>query len=292
MNKISDIKKEMTDSFISNPDVIAKYGLDSSKSFDEQFSKVSIESILFYIFATAQWVMEQLFESHKKETNAILDERRPHLSKWYAVKAKQFQLGTPLPKFDDEIGEYDNTNKTAGQIESERIVKFAAAVESADKSILYLKIATESSGKKTPITETQRIAFKNYINRVSDAGVRIQIINEKADQMRLVLDIYYDPLIFGSNGKRLNDGSEPVQEAIRNYLSNLPFSGEYMNIALSEVLRNVEGVIIPELLLVKTKYGEFAEWRDVNARAIAYAGYYECSNENLLIAWIPYEASL
>ncbi len=45
------IKDEMTAEFKSNPAVVEKYGLDTEKSFDAQFSKASIESILFYVFA-------------------------------------------------------------------------------------------------------------------------------------------------------------------------------------------------------------------------------------------------
>lgn len=282
----------MTSEFISNTDIIEKYDLDVSKSFDDQFSKVSIESILFYVFAACMWLTEKLFEQHKTDINTVIYARRPHIPVWYAEKAKAFQFGDPLPLLPDDSDEYDNTNKSEEEIERSKIIKFSAAVESSDKSILYLKIATENNSLKTPITEIQKTAFKNYINRVSDAGVRIMIVNEPADQIRLVLDIYFDQLIFNSEGKRHDDGSSPVQDAIRNYLSNLQFNGEYTNIAMVEVLRSVDGVVIPELLSAKYKYGYYSEWRDINARQIAYSGYYECSNDNLLIKWIPYETTV
>ena len=41
------IKKELTDAFISDPTIIALYGLVSGQTFEEQFSLVSVENVWF-----------------------------------------------------------------------------------------------------------------------------------------------------------------------------------------------------------------------------------------------------
>jgi len=69
---IADIKKEMTGYFIANETVIGLYGLDRSKSFEDQFSKVSLESILFYVVAVAIWSLEVLFDTHKTEISSLI----------------------------------------------------------------------------------------------------------------------------------------------------------------------------------------------------------------------------
>ncbi len=65
-------------------------------------SKVSIINILFYLFASAAWVLEQFFESHKKEVEARIDETIPHRPKWYRDKVLGFMKDmTLIPDTDD-----------------------------------------------------------------------------------------------------------------------------------------------------------------------------------------------
>ncbi len=62
---IAEIKKTMTDGFVTNEEAKARYGLDTSKTFDEQFSKVSIESILYYVVASAIYILEVLSDTRE-----------------------------------------------------------------------------------------------------------------------------------------------------------------------------------------------------------------------------------
>ena len=53
-------KKIITDEWLLQPSVAEKYGIDSSKSFEEQFSVVSIESLLFYAQAYGLMLLEKI----------------------------------------------------------------------------------------------------------------------------------------------------------------------------------------------------------------------------------------
>jgi hypothetical protein len=287
---IAEIKKQMTDNFIANETVKEKYNLRDGKNFEEQFSVVSVESILFYIVATAVWLMCRLFDRHKSEIEQMLKEQTSGTANWYAYKAKLFRFGMNLVP---ETDYYDNTGLTEEQVETARIVKYAAAVESRDKSILYLKIATGTDAVRQPLLPAQLTAFKQYINEIQYAGVRISIINDPADQIRLIIDIYYDPLVLDSEGKRLDGTSEtPVQNTIRNYLNNLPFNGTYANQSLVDVLQQTPGVDTAEIKSASSRYGAYAEWTEINAREIAHSGYYAVSNDNLILNFIPNEEIL
>lgn len=48
---ITEIKKSMTDRFMSDATILERYGLKAGDSFDAKFSKVSIENILFFTVA-------------------------------------------------------------------------------------------------------------------------------------------------------------------------------------------------------------------------------------------------
>lgn len=290
MTTIADIKKLMTDPYITNEMVKQLYGLKDGLTFEDQFSAVSLENIIFDDVATALWVNQQLFEQHKIDISAILNEQMSGTANWYAWKAKQFQFGQELVF---EADYYDNTGLTSEQISSRQVVKYAAAVESLDKSILYLKIATESNSNRQPLSAAQLTAFKNYLNAYQYAGVRIVVINDQPDHMKLTIDIYYDPQVLDEAGKRLDSNANtPVQDAIRNYLKNLPFNGMYTNQALVDTLQVLDGVDVAEIKFAASRYGAYTQFTEINAREIAHAGYYQISDANLILNFIPNEEIL
>lgn len=288
---IAEFKKLMTDSYIGNDTVKQLYELSSDLTFEDQFSAVSLENIIFSDVATAMYVMQQLFDQFKIDISGILNAQLSGTVNWYAYKAKLFQYGMELVP---ETDYYDNTGLASEQITAMRVVKYAAAVESKDKSILYVKVATDdSNGNRQPLSSAQLTAFKQYLNDVQYAGVRISVINDPADVMQLQIDIYYDPLVMNELGIRL-DGTDntPVQDTIRNYLANLPFNGTYTNQGLVDTLQVIDGVRIAEIKSAASRYGAYTEFTEINAREIAHAGYYEISDANLILKFIADEEVL
>ena len=283
---IAEFKKQMTDLYIGNDAVRQLYGLSPDLTFEDQFSAVSLENIIFSDVATAMWVMQQLFDRFKIDISAILDSQLSGTANWYAYKAMLFQFGMELVP---ETDYYDNAGLTNEQIAVMRVVKYAAAVESRDKSILFLKIATDIAEKRQPLPVQQLTAFNKYLNAFQYAGVRVVVINDPADEMKLQIDIYYDPLVLDEMGSRL-DGTNntPVQDAIRNYLANLPFNGTYTNQALVDTLQVIEGVRIAEIKSAASRYGAYTEFTEINAREIAHAGHYQISDANMILKFITY----
>lgn len=284
---IAEIKAQMTDAFIANETVKKAYNLQADKSFEEQFSIVSLENILFFIVATAMWLNAQLFKQHKADVLNILRENKAHTPNWYATRAKEFQFGHELLAGTDH---YDNSKLTTEQIQATQVVKFAAAVEADDQSVLFVKVATYNNNIKQPLNSIQLAAFNNYLGRIKDAGVRITVVNSPADDLHLEMDIYYDPLILDNEGRRL-DGSDnaPVQTAIRDYISKLSFNGLYVNQSLVDRLQTINGVEIAELKQASSRYGNQVNYRPINARSRPYAGYYQITDSNLILRFIVNE---
>ena len=92
----TQIKAEMTNSFMQNPTLAAKYEFVLGSSFDLQFSLMSLENIIFEIVAFVHFLIEKLFDTHKKELNEIIEAKMPHRPSWYRTKAKAFQYGHDL----------------------------------------------------------------------------------------------------------------------------------------------------------------------------------------------------
>jgi hypothetical protein len=104
------------------------------------------------------------------------------------------------------------------------------------------------------------------------------------------MDIYYSPLVLDGEGKRL-DGTKdtPIQNAIRDYISNLSFNGLYINQSLVDKLQQVEGVEIAELKEASSRYGTLANFLPINAKSIPHAGYYQISDSNMILNFIANE---
>ena len=106
------------------------------------------------------------------------------------------------------------------------MVKYAAATESSDASLLTIKVAGENGGVRQRLdgeTETQLAA---YIAEFKDAGVRINLVNIDADTFNCEVDIYYDPMLLPE------EVEGACRETVRAYIEDLPFNGEYTNMAL------------------------------------------------------------
>ncbi len=248
---ISQIKKEMTDSFVGNSSIASLYGLTTGQTFDQQFSSVSIESILFDIVSFCVWGLQKLFDAHREEVKTIIYNENPHRPPWYVTMALAFQFGRSLVTDEDY---YDNTGLTEAQIETEKIVKYAAAVEVTKG--MRIKANRIVSGDLAPLTGPQLTSFTAYMNRIKDAGVRLYVSSSAPDSLKLNLDIYYNALVLDSAGARLDGTSTtPIPDAIDAFLKNQPFNGLFILDLLISELKKVDGVIIPNVVLAQARYG-------------------------------------
>lgn len=230
---IKEIKQEIIDA--KNAD-LTLVGLNS-------ISTTSIFGLWADIQAAAVWTLEKLFDIHLQEVKDTIS-TRAHTLKWYTEKAKQFQLGHALVEYEDY---YDNSALTDADVETARIVKFASAYEESGQ--INIKVAKLDGESLTPLSngdtdpqDNELAAFNAYINTVKDAGVKIEAQSNTADTLNLNVQIYYDPLVLSSDGKRLDGTNDtPLEDAINHYLSNLPFNGYFTRTALIDSIQNEQG---------------------------------------------------
>jgi hypothetical protein len=280
---IVEIKQEITQYWMSEEKVQQAYNVEMGDDFDTKFSKSGLESIKFYVLSVAAWTLEKLFDIHKAEITAIIDELKPHSLRWYVNKAKIFMLGLPLIPDTDQ---YDTSGMTDEQIKAAQIVKYCAASES--DGIVYLKIAGDQGGEPAPLSADAYNAFKEYVAEVKDAGVVIEIINDPAKHFRLQMTVYYNPTVLSEGGVSLADGTTPVQDVVKNFIKNLPFDGEYQNVKLTDALQAIDGVVIPELHLAESSEDGYT-WAQINAKEKPLSGYYRVYNEDdLNITFVAY----
>lgn len=281
----------MTDVFIGNADVQAAYALTPGKSFEDEFSAASIESVLFHAVAYAMYVLYSFFDLFKIEIDtAIVNYTHPTLI-WYADKAKTFQYGDNVV---DDTDYYDNTGLTDEQIAIKKVVKYAAAVEqnfSNGRFGVRIKVAGEDGGgERVQLPSAELAALRAYffLPQVKPAGVYCEITSDDADRLKLSLRVYYNPLVLNNLGQRL-DGTNntPLQNAIDSFLKNLPFNGRFNLTKLVDAMQAVGGIADPRILSAQTKYAALP-WADVVDEVIPDSAYLKIYDPaDLTIDWQP-----
>lgn len=266
---IAEIKDSMTADLMRNPDVARAYGFETGAAFSSHFSKVSVESLLFYIVACAIWVLESLFDRHRHDVEQRIESIIPHRPKWYRDKVLGFMKDKTLVPDTDH---YDTSGMNDGDIEAARVVKYAAASENADASILTIKVAGEVGGVRQPLDADTEIQLLAYIGEIKDAGVRVNLVNQTADVFHCEVDVYYDAMLLPETVET------QCRETIRNYIENLPFNGEYSNMALVDELQKIEGVRIVEMSGATTEVDGESTPTDIDARFTPAAGYFSAGN--------------
>jgi len=241
-------------------------------------SKVAIFRLFTYVVASAIWIVEMLFDNHKKEVDDILELRFPHRPSWYRNKAKAFQYGFDLIADTDK---FNNDGYTDDQIEASKIVKYSAVTQNGGQ--LQIKIAAESAGVLSPITMPQKTAFDFYLSEIADCGVKYIVVNHLPDILLLNMQIYINPLVLDENGMSIINGNYPVQDALLEYMKELPFNGELVLAHLVDKLQLAEGVIIPNILTADSQAidintGLYSPPEAINVKTVPESGYFTIPN--------------
>jgi hypothetical protein len=252
------------------------------------WSKTNMLRLLTYVFAVCAWALENLFDTHKTEVTEEISAKKPHSLRWYAEKAKAFQYGYNLVTEQDY---YDNTNLTDDEIEGSQIVKYAAVVRQRranGRIYLRIKVATISGNDLVPLIDAQLSALREYFDRISDAGVDLEITSGPADRLKLGLKIYYNPLLLTAGGSRIDGtSSTPVPDAIRDYLQSLPFNGLYVLAHQVDALQAVDGVVIPHIIEASATYGVIP-LTSVDVEYLPDSGYLRIDDLDLSIEYLPH----
>lgn len=259
---ITDIKKQMTDAFMTDENIREAYGFVEGDTFNGKFSSVSIESIFFYIIAACIYTFEVLFDSYQEDVNNTV-EKSAHTARWYRDKALAFMRNVPLVEDTDY---YDTSDMTDEEIEQAKVVKYAAATESKDSSLLTIKVATKGNDDELqPLDDTTDL--EAYFAEIKDAGVRINLINVAGDIFYYEIDVYYNPLISPDIVQAT------VEDAIEGYIQGLPFDGQYSNMGCIDAVQKVAGVEVAEMKATAARASSQMTMTAIDARYRPVAGY-------------------
>lgn len=271
--------------------ILAEKAKYSSLDEADSTSKTALFNLWAYVVAVVHYVLYQFFQLFVSEVDEKIRTQKAFNEYWYREKALEFRYGHPLVK-NGYIAEYLDDGYTEQEIADSKVVKRAAVIEREvnSRTILFIKMATENGdGELEPLNDDQLTSLESYFRTIKTAGTKVVIQSDQPDDLRLTVDFYYDPLVLTESGARI-DGTDntPVQAAIRNYLKNLPFNGEFSVSELEDILQGLEGCSEREAIIksAESSFGVVINWQPIESFVIAESGYMTISDANLTINFI------
>ena len=246
MRTLNEIIAAIKADFVASATIQNLYGIDENRTFDEQFSRVSIEAVISYVFAVDLWISEQVQETKKEEINTIIENNYTCTIPWYYDRCLAYQDGHDLIydavtcRFGYEIDEPEA-----------KIVKYAAVRQVINDNLTKLRIYVSDKEKKALIPE-QLNRFSIYLNRIGPAGIHYDIISRNPDRLGLTLQINYNPLVLNSDGTTVNSGKSPVNLAIQMYIEGITYGGTFSKTRLIDAIQTAEGV--DDVILLAVTY--------------------------------------
>lgn len=240
-------------------------------------SKVAVFRLFVFVVSFSIWLLETLFDTHDAEITTKLANQKSGRLSWYKTMALQFQYGFDLETDKDY---FVNGDATQEEIEDSKIIKYAAVNESATEKRVIIKIAGEVAGLLSPITLDQKESFEAYIKEIKWAGTDTTVINYLPDRLFLNIQIKRDALVLNGSGMSIQNANYPVNQAIQEFMKELPFDGDLRLSALVDKMQRVPGVIDATLLSaesswIKPELNGYGTPQPIYISKVAESGYYE-----------------
>lgn len=273
----------MTDAFAANEDVVKAYDLSPSKTYDEQFSKVSLETLIFWAFSAGIFKLETIYDDHRKEVIDLIAASEPHTLFWYSNRAKSYLHGFSLKPYSDE---FDTAGASDDDLAKAHIVRYAVASEYQDT--VYLKVAgVDEAGAPVVLSESVLSGIRSYIAQIKDAGVAVRVISAPGDDLDLSLEIYMQPSLLLDSGLPSQDRQTEIRKVVERNTTSLPFDGVFRPSDLVVALSQVAGVESSVVTSASSSASGEDDWKEFTGFHRPSSGYYKI--RSLSIAYRPYE---
>lgn len=247
MRTLKEIREAIEASWVSDPTLAEMYGLDPSKTFAEQYSKVSLESVLVGIFALASYTLERIVGDAQEEIGTLVDSRIPSSIPWYADQVLAYQDGYPLEWLEGQRRYGYSTLDPAA-----RIVKHVAVREVLLQSgRMELQVLVSKDGKE-PLEEEELDRLGVYLYKIAAPGTSLDLVSKESDRLKIKAQVNYDPLVLTSQGRKISDGTDPVAAAVQKYIDNIKYGGVFNKTRLVDAIQGAEGVVDVILTSVQT----------------------------------------
>lgn len=180
-------------------------------------SRVARWRLWLWAVAVCAYTLDVVFDLTLIAFEALAKRSRFGTLPWYIQKGYDFQFGDTLVFQNNEF-QYVFDNPAI------KIIKRAAAQEVGNT--VNVKVAKLSGGIPAKLSLVEYTAAKAYFEKIKPAGVYLNLISDDPDEIRIYLNVNFDPLIYDNTGQLLSSpGTYPIIDAINNFIVNVIFDG-------------------------------------------------------------------
>lgn len=188
------------------------------------------------IFAAAVWAFEKILDSFKTDVEDIVSSKQPGTFDWYYDRIMEFQGETSGGVFQGDSLIVENGIISYETVDSTRRIIKKASLR-ASSGTLAVKVAKEDSSEQlVPLTSSEQLALKNYIDEIKYPGTVINIISLEADSITYNLNIIYDPIYTTATVQ------ENVLAAMETFRSGMGFDDRFYASKFIEAILAADGV--------------------------------------------------
>lgn len=208
----------------------AEQALQPQLSGLNSISQVAIYTLWKYVFSTALWFEETLWDTFKTEIETVITTAVIGTDEWVKAEVLKFQYDTVTPQviqLIDFVPAYSPVDTTLQIITR-------ASVNTLTNKVVSVKVAKSDPPVALAVAELS--SLQGYLDDISFAGVEYNAQSFASDKLFLEAEIFYD-------GQYTATISASVITAINTYLSNLPFNG-YVRVGdVENAIQAVDGVV-------------------------------------------------
>ncbi|MCF8219398.1 MAG: hypothetical protein K9J21_10510 [Bacteroidales bacterium] len=227
-------------------------------------NQVAEHRIWSKIFAFASYVLDQLFRKHKAEVEAYVNAPKLYGMRWIQEMALKYQHGNSL-NYIDGVYVYENP--------VDPLLRYCS-ISMSGKNVL-VKAAKDGP---TPLVQSEKDGLTSYLEKVLYPGTHFTVVSQAADMISYDITVYRDPVVMDSAGGLVAEPSvKPVEEAIRQFIENLPFDSVFNRNSFIDAIQSAEGVQDVTIERLQYKYGSLP-YTDVGREVTSMAGYYQRNN--------------
>jgi hypothetical protein len=243
-------------------------------------SKVAKWRLWLWIMAVASWVIENIADNRVTTISAIVNGQRPHNLRWYEDQTLNWQCGFELQWLSDDHWGYYTVYPEA------RIVAAVSAEENEYGEII-IKVAKLNGTDLVPLEETEVDSLQEYWKIWKDAGVKVIIVTQAADQLMIEATVVRNRLVLAADGTLLRDSSiNTLTTALVEYMDMIPFNQVIRVTDIEAAAKSAEGINDFSITLLKIRASGTGAWTTVDREVIPASGFARIDSEESIFTYI------
>ncbi len=227
------------------------------------------------IFAYVIWLFVQVMNRNKVEVEALAESRHTGNIEWYYSELMKFQGEDVDGQFimDELLVDNSGVVRFISADENRRLITHMSLIETSE-GVLHIKAAKTEGDKVVRLTDSERIAFMEYVRKIKYPGLRWALTADNPDMIRYDITVYH-------NSVNPSEVQSKLTEIMKGYQNTLGFDDKfYPQRFVEHIRKNVDDVVTIKLNALQAKAATEENFINAGVVYTLQAGYFNfCASQ-------------